>query len=483
MNDGIPSASSEDVNAGFTGTNVLETRPSCSSVSTSSDVQNETANGSVMEESYQSRNSYLTRTLLQVVADFERLNQNKTSHSRSNFKAGSNPRACNSKGKYSSVTNPRCNTFSPSNYRTNGTVSSSSGSPAFSSANCRANRTEPVSSVNDRHSFSPANNRTNGTVSSSSGSPALSSANCRANRTESVSSVNDRHSFSPANNRTNAIVSTVNDRSSLIDKSRSGEYEMPMTLTRGPRGRYDGFPLQSSTTKNDFAITICRDKYNLPDFQTEYEAAKFYVIKSFNEDDVHKSIKYDVWTSTSYGNKKLNDAFHCAEAKSMQTGTKCPIFLFFSVNTSRQFVGVAEMLGPVDFNKDMKFWKLFKYNGFFPIRWHIVKDVPNTQFNHIHIIIENENRAVTYTRDTQEIGLKQGLEMLNIFKSYSAKTSLLDDFDFYENREKLLNSDKRSKAIGESGQYRTKPKFTIPEPEVYGYNNYQNTLPKLERRK
>ncbi|MED6202568.1 hypothetical protein PIB30_106850, partial [Stylosanthes scabra] len=63
------------------------------------------------------------------------------------------------------------------------------------------------------------------------------------------------------------------------------------------------------------------------------------------------------------------------------------------------------------------------------------------------------------------IGLKQGLEMLNIIKSYSAKTSLLDDIDFYENREKLLSSDKRSKAIGESEQYRSKRKFTIPEPE------------------
>ncbi|KAL1338212.1 hypothetical protein AAHE18_10G195300 [Arachis hypogaea] len=58
----------------------------------------------------------------------------------------------------------------------------------------------------------------------------------------------------------------------------------------------------------------------------------------------------------------------------------------------------------------------------------------------IYITVENENRDVTYTKDTQE-----GLEMLNIFKSYSVKTSLLDDFDFYENREKFLCSDKKFK--------------------------------------
>lgn len=41
---------------------------------------------------------------------------------------------------------------------------------------------------------------------------------------------------------------------------------------------------------------------------------------------------------------------------------------------------------------------------------------------------------------TLQVGLKQGLEMLSIFKSYTAKSSLLDDFKFYENREKSLRS-------------------------------------------
>lgn len=60
------------------------------------------------------------------------------------------------------------------------------------------------------------------------------------------------------------------------------------------------------------------------------------------------------------------------------------------------------MLGPVDFKNDMNFWKLDKYNGFFPIKWHIIKDVPNNQFVHI-ILPSNENKPVTYTRDTQEV--------------------------------------------------------------------------------
>lgn len=52
-----------------------------------------------------------------------------------------------------------------------------------------------------------------------------------------------------------------------------------------------------------------------------------------------------------------------------------------------------------------------------------------------------------------QIGLKQGLEMLKIFKSYSAKTSLLDDFDFYENREMLLKANRSSKQDSNSDVY------------------------------
>jgi len=107
---------------------------------------------------------------------------------------------------------------------------------------------------------------------------------------------------------------------------------MSKEITRGPRGQYNYFLLQPSIVNDESATTISRDQYNLSDFQTEYETAKFYVIKSFNEDDVHKGVKYNVWTSTPNGNKKLNTAFHDAEAKLRQTGTKCPIFLFFSVS-------------------------------------------------------------------------------------------------------------------------------------------------------
>lgn len=103
---------------------------------------------------------------------------------------------------------------------------------------------------------------------------------------------------------------------------------------RGPRALK---PKIKSSTEEMAAPAIAKagastsgidlDLYNQPDFVTDYERAKFFVIKSFSEDNVHKSIKYSVWASTPLGNKKLDAAYQ--EAK--DANGIYPIFLFFSV--------------------------------------------------------------------------------------------------------------------------------------------------------
>lgn len=75
---------------------------------------------------------------------------------------------------------------------------------------------------------------------------------------------------------------------------------------------------------------VQNESYNRSDFLTEYKDAKFFIIKSYSEDNVHKSIKYGVWASTPNGNKKLDAAYHEATEKQ----DTCPVFLLFSVNIS-----------------------------------------------------------------------------------------------------------------------------------------------------
>lgn len=124
------------------------------------------------------------------------------------------------------------------------------------------------------------------------------------------------------------------------------------------------------------------------------------------------------------------------------------------MNASGQFCGVAEMIGRVDSTKSMEFWQQGKWNGSFPVKWHIIKDVPNPKLRHI-ILENNENKPVTNSRDTQEVRFPQGIEMLKIFKNYASKTSILDDFNFYESRRKVMQ-DKRMRSVVPHSNYQQK---------------------------
>ncbi|KAL8139652.1 hypothetical protein V2J09_005673 [Rumex salicifolius] len=245
-----------------------------------------------------------------------------------------------------------------------------------------------------------------------------------------------------------------------LEKGRSHREQVPTFVVSGERNRgpralkVKGKSSMENSTATGSSIVgppgsvVKFESLNLPEFPTEPENAKFFIIKSFSEDNVHRSIKYGVWASTLHGNKKLNDAFQ--EAK--ESGN-CPVYLFFSVNASSQFCGLAEMAGPVDFEKNADYWQQDRWTGQFPVIWHIVKDVPNNKFRHI-LLENNDNKPVTHSRDSQEVALDQGIEMLKIFKEHEVNTSILDDFDFYDERERVLQERKNREVA----------KLKTPEP-------------------
>ncbi|KAE8768867.1 YTH domain-containing family protein 1-like [Hordeum vulgare] len=112
-----------------------------------------------------------------------------------------------------------------------------------------------------------------------------------------------------------------------------------------------------------------------------------------------------------------------------------------------------------------EYWQQDKWTGCFPVKWHIVKDIPNTLLKHI-ILEYNENKPVTNSRDTQELRLEQGLQVLKIFKDHVCKTSMLDDFGFYDNREKIMQ-EKKSKR-------QQQPLEKIMSKKALSINNTEN---------
>ncbi|KAK7261508.1 hypothetical protein RIF29_27822 [Crotalaria pallida] len=79
-------------------------------------------------------------------------------------------------------------------------------------------------------------------------------------------------------------------------------------------------------------IILYPDQYNKEDFPLDKENVKSLIInKSYSEDDVHKSIKHNVWSSTPHGNKKLHNAYEDKKKIAVEKSGVCPIFLFFSL--------------------------------------------------------------------------------------------------------------------------------------------------------
>jgi len=157
--------------------------------------------------------------------------------------------------------------------------------------------------------------------------------------------------------------------------------------------------------------------------------ARYFVIKSYSEQDVHKAIKHNCWCSTKDGNVKLHDAF-------VESQAQYPIYLLFSVNSSGHFVGVAQMKSAVDFEKNFPGWdQSHKWKGLFKLSWIFIKDVPNRELRHLKNEY-NEGKPVPNSRDCQEVPGEVGAQVLEIFEIYKNTTSILDDYEFYELQEK-----------------------------------------------
>ncbi|XP_028761259.1 YTH domain-containing protein ECT2 isoform X2 [Neltuma alba] len=251
----------------------------------------------------------------------------------------------------------------------------------------------------------------------------------------------------------------------LSNNRGSGNWKKNMDgfneMSKGPRATNSDN--KSDGDNKEMPLVPVKEEYNGEDLSENYSDAKFFVIKSYSEDDIHKSIKYSVWASTPNGNRKLSAAYE--EAKEKPGG--CPVFLLFSVNSSGQFVGLAEMVGPVDFGSTVEYWQQDRWTGCFPLKWHIIKDIPNTVLRKI-TLENNENRPVTNSRDTQEVMFAKGIQILNLFKGHPRKTCILDDFDFYENRENAMQERKSkehqfSGHVRELGDTRTNETVKLPE--------------------
>ena len=148
-----------------------------------------------------------------------------------------------------------------------------------------------------------------------------------------------------------------------------------------------------------------------------------FVIKSFTAIDVQLSVTHGVWTSTEKGNHRLNKAW-------MRSSQRGPIYLFFSVNGSGRFCGVAQMVSGLDYTQSSNIWaEGDRWKGLFHVHWLILKDIPNARLRHMTLLNTAERKPITQSRDTQELLPETATELLHIFQTHQSVSSLFAEQD------------------------------------------------------
>ena len=221
-----------------------------------------------------------------------------------------------------------------------------------------------------------------------------------------------------------------------------------------PQQFYNPFMQQQMLYRTE--MYICSRYRNLIDINTKnaslYEKidsnSKFFVIKSFSEEDVHKSIKYGVWSSSKNGNLTLSNAFQITKEKNGS------VYLFFSCNGSGRYAGIARMKTPCDENRTFEFWTQDgKWTGLFDVEWIFIKDVPFKEFKDIIITMKDgEIKPISNARDTQEIPFEQAKIMIEKISKYQNSNTILEHFEFYDIRQENYEKNMQMKKNNYSQQ-------------------------------
>lgn len=174
---------------------------------------------------------------------------------------------------------------------------------------------------------------------------------------------------------------------------------------------------------------------NEPSLKTEeLQQSRAVIIRSKTYDDIHKAMKYGVWTSNREKNVRLNELYKECLAKKQR------LLLFFRVVKDNLFCGVAEVISHyIEEQKFNLWWENQKWQGIFNIRWIFVKNLPLLRYN----LVQNQ-QPVHELRDGDPLSGSNKDFLLAQFKTlrYSFKDSVFKFFQKFDEREDQLISNR-----------------------------------------
>ncbi|CAD8060717.1 unnamed protein product [Paramecium primaurelia] len=177
---------------------------------------------------------------------------------------------------------------------------------------------------------------------------------------------------------------------------------------------YDNFEEVTTTFK-------CLQKINQP---LEPEAT-FFLIRAPTKDNVHRAIKYGIWTSSSRNNKKLNDAPR-------------PVYLLFNVTQTSHFIGLAKIITEFRDKMHFKYWaEENKWFGSFQIEWVFLKDLP---YNELSKIQQSCGKCIHELIDCTQI--ENAESIYSSFQQQPQKSCMLKSFKELDISEKRKRNER-----------------------------------------
>jgi hypothetical protein len=170
------------------------------------------------------------------------------------------------------------------------------------------------------------------------------------------------------------------------------------------------------------------------------ENAHFYILRSSNDDNIHKAIKYHLWSSTTSGKGVLSHAWKDFEKR----GEVPEIYLIFSVVNSNHVLGVAKMISDVKDDETFMFWwEPMKWFGSFQIKWLFIKDIHYSKFEHIRDDTFGSSSFINL-KDSTRFNVENGKEVLRIFRDYMVKSNIFGSFAYMDRREDYIRLQRES---------------------------------------
>ncbi|CAD8177639.1 unnamed protein product [Paramecium octaurelia] len=231
-----------------------------------------------------------------------------------------------------------------------------------------------------------------------------------------------------------------------------------------------GYPIDEPVLQAVMSVAQIQNLYpKMADFNKAInlnsisKKAIFLILRSASLDNIHKGMKYGVWTSTPKSNARIDELFKESE----------DVYLIYSVVGTKAFQACAKLLGPFDPTASFLYWdEPLKWFGSFQIKCLFLnelkqKTLDEKQPAHLGSIV------LTEQTDCTEITNGLGLFVLQCFKDQQEDETnvnvLLQQFQNMDRREEQI---KQQRDLDQNFLTQQSHEQQLFEKSPFEYKNY-----------